>query len=47
VYDAVGVRMYQLPMTPDRVLEAIERRDRAKEEHAVPAAGRREAEPVR
>lgn len=29
VYDAVGVRMYQLPMTPDRVLEALEKKERA------------------
>ena len=23
IYDAVGVRMYQLPMTPERILEAL------------------------
>jgi CO/xanthine dehydrogenase Mo-binding subunit len=26
IYDAVGVRLLQLPMTPARVLEALKRR---------------------
>lgn len=30
MYDAIGVRMYQLPMTPDRVLEAIEKKARSR-----------------
>jgi 4-hydroxybenzoyl-CoA reductase subunit alpha len=48
VYDAVGVRMYQLPMTPDRVLEAIEKRERAGAVHAARRASRApEKEPVR
>jgi CO/xanthine dehydrogenase Mo-binding subunit len=25
VYDAVGARLFQLPMTPDRILEAVQR----------------------
>ena len=29
VTDAVGVRLYELPMSPDRVLNAIERKERA------------------
>ena len=34
VSDALGVRMYDLPITPKKVLEAIAKRDAAKE---VPA----------
>ena len=30
IYDAVGVRLNKLPMTPDKVLEAIERQASAK-----------------
>jgi CO/xanthine dehydrogenase Mo-binding subunit len=26
IYDAVGVRLYQLPMTPERLLEAMQNR---------------------
>ena len=49
VYDAVGVRMLQLPMTPDRVLEALEKKRRSgapgrPERRVAPA---REKEPVR
>jgi 4-hydroxybenzoyl-CoA reductase subunit alpha len=29
VTDAVGVRLYELPLSPDRVLKAIERKERA------------------
>ena len=29
IYDAVGVRMFEVPMTPDRVLKAIEAKKRA------------------
>lgn len=29
IYDAVGVRMNQLPMTPERVLQALDERERA------------------
>jgi CO/xanthine dehydrogenase Mo-binding subunit len=30
IFDAVGVRMFEVPMTPDRVLRAIEAKARAK-----------------
>jgi len=42
VTDALGVRFYELPMTPDRVLAAIERRERAR----ARVATAREKEPV-
>ena len=29
IYDAVGVRMFDVPMTPDRILRAIEEKKRA------------------
>lgn len=35
VTDAVGVRFYELPMTPDRVLAAIEKKQRADERAAT------------
>jgi CO/xanthine dehydrogenase Mo-binding subunit len=28
IYDAVGVRMFEVPMTPDRILKAIEKKKR-------------------
>jgi 4-hydroxybenzoyl-CoA reductase alpha subunit len=43
VTDAIGVRFYELPMTPDRVLAAIERKTRA---GARATAGAREKETV-
>jgi 4-hydroxybenzoyl-CoA reductase subunit alpha len=46
VYDAVGVRMLQLPMTPDRVLEAIEKKERAEAVREAREASR-QGEPVR
>jgi CO/xanthine dehydrogenase Mo-binding subunit len=45
VTDAVGIRMYELPMTPDRVLQAIERRERAAVREAEPAAASTERVP--
>ncbi len=48
LYDAVGVRMYQLPMTPDRILDALERKERAAAlREAREAANAREKEPAR
>jgi hypothetical protein len=38
--DAIGIRMSELPMTPDRILNAIERKERAE---AVRAAERASA----
>jgi CO/xanthine dehydrogenase Mo-binding subunit len=26
IYDAIGVRLFQLPMTPERILEALKRK---------------------
>ncbi len=46
VYDAVGVRMYQLPMSPDRVLDAIEKKERSEALREAREAAR-EKEPVR
>jgi 4-hydroxybenzoyl-CoA reductase subunit alpha len=43
VYDAVGVRMYELPMSPDRVLTALERKARAGVQEAIDAARPKEA----
>jgi CO/xanthine dehydrogenase Mo-binding subunit len=40
VTDAIGIRMSELPMTPDRILNAIERKERAE---AVRAAERASA----
>lgn len=32
IYDAVGVRMFEVPMTPDRVLKAIEKKKKSERE---------------
>ena len=48
LYDAVGVRMTQLPMTPDRILDALEKKERAAAlREARAAANAREKEPAR
>jgi 4-hydroxybenzoyl-CoA reductase subunit alpha len=31
IYDAVGVRLYEVPMTPERILKALEKKQTAKE----------------
>jgi 4-hydroxybenzoyl-CoA reductase subunit alpha len=45
IYDAVGVRLYRLPFTPERVLDAIEAKERAQRRAesmaSVPAAPHR------
>ncbi|MBZ0269649.1 molybdopterin-dependent oxidoreductase [bacterium] len=46
VTDAVGVRFYELPMTPDRVLNAIEKKQRA-DERAATRGKRKPEEAVR
>ncbi|MGQ0722005.1 MAG: xanthine dehydrogenase family protein molybdopterin-binding subunit [Candidatus Eiseniibacteriota bacterium] len=46
VTDAVGVRLYELPMSPDRVLAAIERKARA-DALRESRSGAKAAEPVR
>jgi CO/xanthine dehydrogenase Mo-binding subunit len=45
VTDAIGVRFYELPMTPDRVLAAIERKARAGARPAAPAPREKETVP--
>ncbi|HET9886159.1 MAG TPA: hypothetical protein VFR10_01510, partial [bacterium] len=40
VTDAVGIRMYELPMSPDRVLAALERKARPQAPATSPAPAR-------
>ncbi len=41
VADAIGLRVTELPVTPDRVFRALEKKRRARQREATPAAGAR------